>query len=128
MTFPRKQLNDGEEVVFDLQPHWWFLAGAVARFVLAAVVGGAIFAAFNGAHAAGIVGSLVLLAGVISFLVRYLQWRTTDLVLPTDRLITRSGVLARQSHEIPLERVNDISCHQSIFERVIHAGDLLIES
>jgi uncharacterized membrane protein YdbT with pleckstrin-like domain len=65
---------------------------------------------------------------VINLLWVYLRWRTTDFILTTDRLVTRQGVLSRQSHEIPLDRVNDLTCHQSLFERVIHAGDLMIES
>jgi uncharacterized membrane protein YdbT with pleckstrin-like domain len=46
----------------------------------------------------------------------------------TDRLIFRSGVLSKSGREIPLDRVNDISFHQSLFERMIGAGDLMIES
>ena len=26
MAFPRKLLNDGEEVVLDLRPHWWYMS------------------------------------------------------------------------------------------------------
>ena len=42
--------------------------------------------------------------------------------------VYRSGVVAKHGKEIPLERVNDISFHQSVFERMIGAGDLIIES
>jgi uncharacterized membrane protein YdbT with pleckstrin-like domain len=48
--------------------------------------------------------------------------------LTSDRIITRKGVLAKHSKEIPLERINDVSFHQSVFERVVRAGDLLLES
>jgi hypothetical protein len=27
VAFPRKLLNEGEDVVVDLRPHWWFFAG-----------------------------------------------------------------------------------------------------
>ena len=59
---------------------------------------------------------------------RYARWATTNFVVTTDRLVFRSGVLAKRGKEIPLERLNDISFNQSIFERLIGAGDLLIES
>ena len=36
--------------------------------------------------------------------------------------------MAKRGKEIPLERINDISFNQSVFERLIGAGDLLIES
>jgi hypothetical protein len=37
-------------------------------------------------------------------------------------------VIAKHGKEIPLERLNDITFNQSMFERLIGAGDLLIES
>ena len=46
----------------------------------------------------------------------------------SDRLIARRGVLAKSGIEIPLERVNNVSFNQGVFERLIKAGDLLIES
>jgi uncharacterized membrane protein YdbT with pleckstrin-like domain len=64
----------------------------------------------------------------MAFLVKLAEWRTTHFVLTTDRLIVRSGVLSKQSREIPLERINDLSYHQTLFERLVSAGDLVIES
>jgi hypothetical protein len=49
-------------------------------------------------------------------------------VLTTERLIFRSGVVAKFGREIPLERINDVTFSQSLFERLIGAGDLLLES
>jgi hypothetical protein len=34
MAFPRKLLNDGEEIVLDLRPHWWVLIRPVALVLL----------------------------------------------------------------------------------------------
>jgi uncharacterized membrane protein YdbT with pleckstrin-like domain len=59
---------------------------------------------------------------------RYARWVTTNFVVTTDRLVFRSGVLSKNGREIPLERENDIAFHQSLFERVLGAGDLVIES
>ena len=42
--------------------------------------------------------------------------------------LDRSGVFSKSGHEIPLERVNDITSKQSVFERLIGAGDLQIQS
>ena len=62
------------------------------------------------------------------FLAKLVTWRTTHFVLTSERLILRSGVLGKSGHEIPLERVNDLSFHQSLFQRIVGAGDLMIES
>jgi hypothetical protein len=37
-------------------------------------------------------------------------------------------VVAKKSKEIPLERINDVAFNQNILERILGAGDLLVES
>ena len=49
-------------------------------------------------------------------------------VVTTDRVIHRVGVISKHGVEIPLDRINTVFFHQSIFERLIGAGDLGIES
>src|SRR4029450_10437970 len=75
--------------------------------------------------AVGVIGVLVLLVTVAG---RVLRWSTTHFVLTTERLIFRSGLVAKFGREIPLERINDVTFSQSLFERLIGAGDLLVES
>jgi uncharacterized membrane protein YdbT with pleckstrin-like domain len=52
----------------------------------------------------------------------------THFVITSHRIIYRSGVIAKSGIEIPLERVNNVNFGQSVFERLVGAGDLLIES
>lgn len=131
MPFPRKLLNEGEDVVLDLHPHWWFFAKELVG-LLCAVVVGVLVAVWNpdGAPgtASGVVVALLILAFLILFASRYAQWITTNFVVTTDRLIYRHGVLAKHGIEIPLERVNTVFFGQSIFERILRTGDLVIES
>lgn len=131
MPYPQRLLNDGEEVALDIHPHWWYFAKSVA----ALVVTGALFLwAFVALGDGGWRDAVTLALGVLALAslvwvgVRWLMWRTTHFVITSDRVIARSGVLAKRGIEIPLERVNNISFAQSIFERLIKAGDLLIES
>ncbi len=127
MPFPRKLLNDNEDIVLDLRPHWWFLSGPVATVVLTVAL--TIFVAAIGAPTLVLLASLALMiVALVWLLVRFLRWTTTNFVVTTDRLIFRSGVLSKHGREIPLERVNDITFNASLFERVIRAGDLVIES
>jgi uncharacterized membrane protein YdbT with pleckstrin-like domain len=57
-----------------------------------------------------------------------LKWYFTFFVVTSQRVIYREGVLARRGVEIPLDRVNNVNFAQSIIERMLGAGDLLIES
>ena len=73
--------------------------------------------------------TLILIgASAVWLLVRYLRWGTTNFVITSDRVIFRHGLIAKSGIEIPLERVNSVHFNQGIFERMLGAGDLLIES
>ena len=127
VPFPTKLLNDGEEIVLDLRPHWATIFWPVVLVVLA-LAAAVVFNVLVGGTIANIGGTaLVVIVGIWTF-VRYLRWRNDNFVVTTDRLVYRSGVISKHGREIPLDRLNDISFHQSIFERVIGAGDLMIES
>lgn len=133
MTYPQRLLNPGEEVAFDLHPHWWYFVGLALSAV--AIVAGLIIAPQVLPQNQDTVRrvTLYVLLGLAAlwavwFLIKFLAWRTTHFVLTGDRLIFRSGMLGRQGREIPLERVNDLSFHQSLFERLVGTGDLMIES
>jgi uncharacterized membrane protein YdbT with pleckstrin-like domain len=127
-------LNAEEELVLDLRPHWVYLAGAVALLVLAIVVDLVIAFAlgwdFGSWWKLAIVGVmlLALLAALAYFVGRYAKWATTHFVVTSERLIAGRGVISKDRKEIPLDRINDVSFHQGILERLIGAGDLTIES
>jgi membrane protein YdbS with pleckstrin-like domain len=131
VAFPTKLLNEGEEIVLDLRPHWWFMAKSTLA-LLAAIVLGIVVAAALGDGSVEDVSRwvvVVLIAGALLwFASRYAKWVTTNFVVTSDRLIYRSGIVAKQGIEIPLERVNTVFFNQSVFERLLGAGDLSIES
>jgi uncharacterized membrane protein YdbT with pleckstrin-like domain len=127
MTFPAKHLNDGEEIVIDIHPHWWYLAGPVA--VVAILLAGALTMVVVGTPRwARLAAVVVVAAAVLWLLGRYLRWRTTSFVCTSLRLIDRHGILGKTGREIPLDHLSDISYHQTFFDRLIGAGDLLLES
>ena len=127
MGFPHKLLNEGEDIVAELRPHWWLFVKPVAVVVLFFVAAMVAKSAVDNAVLTSVLaaGSLV---GLLWTGVRYLRWSTTLFVITTDRLILRHGILAKHGKEIPLERVNDIAVSQRLFERLIRSGDLTIES
>jgi uncharacterized membrane protein YdbT with pleckstrin-like domain len=130
MPYPKKLLNDNETVALDLHPHWWFFAKSGATMLVSILIGlasliwldGDLQKVVNWIAIAGIVVSAILLVS------RYIQWFTTNFVITSDRVIFRTGVFAKHGIEIPLERVNNVIFHQSVIERILGAGDLLIES
>jgi membrane protein YdbS with pleckstrin-like domain len=127
MPIPGRLLNEGEEVAVDVRPHWWYLAGPVV--VLGVVIAAAVTAAVLSASTWVVWIVLGALALAAAWLIgRYIRWASTSLVVTNCRLISRSGVFVRNGREIPLAALTDISYHQSLLERLIGAGDVLLES
>jgi uncharacterized membrane protein YdbT with pleckstrin-like domain len=132
MTFAKKNLNPDETVALDMHPHWWYFAGPAVSLVVVIILGGILAWGANISGTGGDVLKVLVIAllviAALWLVVRYLKWITTYFVITSHRLIFRTGVLAKSGIEIPLERINNVNFHQSILERLIGAGDLLIES
>ena len=127
MPFSPKLLNDGEEILLDLHPHWWYLAGPVAVVVVV------------------LVGTIAAVVAGIPPTVNWrwrpwssLPWpgcccatpggtRPISCSRPTGSSIAR-GSSAKRGREIPLDHINDIGFDQTVFGRIIGAGSLSIES
>lgn len=130
MPYPQRLINEGEEVALDLKPHWWFfskqiLLGIPLFFVIILIV--SLFAGDAQTWTAGL-WAVVALVWAVWLGIKFLDWMFTHFVVTSDRVIYRTGVLAKRGVEIPLARINNINFRQGIWERVIGAGDLEIES
>ena len=127
MPFPRKFLNENEQVILDLRPHWSFFAGPAAA-LLASLVLALVAAAWTSSEVVRLISLVLVLVALVWCFARWARWYTTNFVVTSDRLIYRHGVFAKRGQEIPLERLNDVSFHRTLIHRILGAGDLLIES
>ena len=130
MGISQKYFNHDEVVVLDLHRHWW-------RFVKPSLVLVAAVAAiaYNNEipnqflkDLALIVAQVITALAVVNLAVQALKWYRTHFVLTSQRVIFQSGVIARKRVEISLHKINLVTFHQSVFERLINAGDIIIES
>jgi uncharacterized membrane protein YdbT with pleckstrin-like domain len=132
MAFPQRLLADDEEIVLDLHPHWKRLL--LPTLVLPVVVGIATYLMFlvpSGSVRTPVRWAIVAVAvlALLRFTVwPWVTWQTTRYVLTTRRVVIRRGVFGRSGRDIPLTRVNDVSFHHSLFERLLRCGTLTIES
>jgi uncharacterized membrane protein YdbT with pleckstrin-like domain len=128
VPFSHKLLNENEELVLDLHPHWVYFVKSGLVFLAAVAVGLLLLTWRDAPDWLGIPSGVVILVALAWVAWTYLKWVTTNFVITTDRLIYRHGVLSKHGIEIPLERVNTVFFSQSIFERMVGSGDLVIES
>jgi uncharacterized membrane protein YdbT with pleckstrin-like domain len=129
MPYPKHLVNDGEKVELDLRPHWWYFSRhiwtGIPLFVLLILlfqVHGNVRKYF------GYLVIALVLVWAVWLAYEYLQWQFTYFVVTDQRVVFRTGVIGKHGVEIPLERINNINFNQNIWNRVIGAGDLEIES
>jgi uncharacterized membrane protein YdbT with pleckstrin-like domain len=130
MPYPTRLLNDDETVVLDFHPHWIFFAEPVAALV-GSIVLGIIALSLDDGDAKDVLRWVSLVLIVVTALwvvVRYVRWITSNFVITSDRIIYRAGFVSKHGIDIPLERVNTIKMRQGVVERIVGAGDLMIES
>jgi uncharacterized membrane protein YdbT with pleckstrin-like domain len=132
MGYPRRLLNEDEDVVFDLHPHWKML---IVPSLLAPVI---VFVAAFGAgkipkgsmQSELRLGVTVLAVAALGWFVArpYVRWFTTHFVVTTRRVLMREGLIARKGRDIPIFRINDVTFEHTVVERLLGAGTLVVES
>ncbi len=120
-------LSPGEEVAAEFKPHWTAILGPLG--ITLAALAGVIFLAFFTSGALSVWGPLVVGILWLALVFRgLLAWLTTDHVITNERVIHRAGFISKTGKEIPLEMINTVSFHQSVFDRMVRSGDVTIES
>ena len=127
MPYPTKLLNDGEEIDADLHPHWWHFAEPVGALV-GAVILGILMMIWDAADWLMWIPIVLILGCAAWTIQRYVGWVSTNFVVTNQRVIFREGILTKTGIEIPLDRVNTVHFSQRLVERLLGAGDLMIES
>ncbi|MSZ77811.1 MAG: PH domain-containing protein, partial [Actinobacteria bacterium] len=56
----------------------------------------------------------------------FLVWLTAAYSFTNRRLITRTGVLTRRGHDIPLSRISDVAVELHLIDRMLGCGTLII--
>ena len=127
VAFPHDYLHPNEELILDLKPHWFQLVPSGASLAAAILLGIIVLVNTSNQFISILVGILIL-GVLVWFGITYAQWTATHFVVSSDRLIHRVGLVSRSGVEIPLDRINTVFTSQSLFERILGAGDLTIES
>jgi uncharacterized membrane protein YdbT with pleckstrin-like domain len=135
VAYPDKLLANDEQIVEHLHPHKITLVPATLWFLFICAAGGFLIK-LSVDHSDGTTTkALVIAIVVVGFLLLcwltftpWLAWRTTHYVFTTHRVLIRRGILHRTGRDIALQRVSDVGFSQSLWDRMVRAGTLTIES
>jgi hypothetical protein len=125
---PRRYLNDDEDLLVQLRPHWVFFAGPLAVTVAAVAIVITIIVA-EPSIPNWLADGLWILAAIPGawLLGRLARWRLYTFALTTTRILVRRNVFDRDIVQIRLQRITGLNLSQTIFERVLATGRLVID-
>ena len=64
---------------------------------------------------------------IVYFCVKpFLHWLLTTYTFTNRRLITRTGILTRRGHDVPLNRISDVSYEKGLVDRIFGCGTLVV--
>lgn len=124
MGYPKKLLSDDEVIVSEFRPHWSAILkeGTLLLLAVVLVILIQIYDWWAWLQIAVIVVALLIVARNLT------RYFTTQHVITNERVIYRTGLISKHGKEIPHEVINDVEFRQGMMERILHSGDLLIES
>ena len=129
MAISPKLLNEGEHVVLSTRTHVKALILPAVVLILVAGLAGYLSSLPDGDHAGTWrwVIWVVVAALLLWFCVKpFLDWLLTTYTFTNRRLITRTGILTRRGHDIPMNRISDISYEKGLVDRIFGCGTLIV--
>lgn len=125
VAISNRLLNEGESVVFSTRTHAKALLLPLLILVVALGLAAWLTNVTDGIFVNGgwvVAGLLILVFAVWPFL----NWLASTYTVTTRRLITRHGVFTRTGHDIPLNRISDVSYERDVIDRMLGCGTLVV--
>ena len=128
MVLPRKFLNEDEELLAEMHPHWIFLFGPLLTSV--AVWAALIVLVVLWRNPPGWTNYpfvFIALVPGLWLLGRFIRWKSYDVVLTSTRILVRQGIFGRDTIQLRLQRITEVNLRQTLVERVLSTGSLVID-
>jgi membrane protein YdbS with pleckstrin-like domain len=126
VSISQKLLNDGETVVINTRTHPKALLAPLFWLIVALAVA-AVADSYVDNSIVSIAVWVLAAAAIVWLCLRPLViWMTASYTITSRRLITRSGVLTRRGHDIPLSRISDVAYELGLIDRMLGCGTLFV--
>jgi uncharacterized membrane protein YdbT with pleckstrin-like domain len=114
-------LHAGEHVIYEGHPSWRSILGFYFLGLVAIAVAAAIGAAASGPGVSVVAGVVVV---ALVLVIGWLRRLTTHYAITNRRLQIRHGILSKHVEETRVDRVVDVTVHQSLLSRILAIGDV----
>jgi len=119
MWYIEENLLPNEEIIYKGKVHWFYLFMMILGFLFWFII-------FIFWDKQTLLNFIFGFAIMISFLYQILFILTTEIAVTTKRIIYKTWIIARDIFELQLEKVESARIEQSIFQRIIKAGTLIV--
>jgi uncharacterized membrane protein YdbT with pleckstrin-like domain len=117
MSYIEQNLMTGENILYRGRLHWVVFLWPAIWFVIAII----FFA--SGVAAAG---GLFLLGAVVTGIVSFVTYTTSEFGITNKRVIVKVGFIRRNSLEVLLTKVEGIQVNQGILGRILDFGSIAV--
>jgi uncharacterized membrane protein YdbT with pleckstrin-like domain len=126
-SYAESVLADGEKIMYrSAISHWkyafHYLAGAV--FLAAGLI--AIVASSGPESYAQMIAIVPIVIGLVFIMIAVIGRLTTELVLTDRRIITKRGLISRDTVEMNLAKIESVHVNQGLLGRMLNYGDVTV--
>ena len=131
MALSKKLLSRDEVVVRHMHTHikvlLWRIVLEIVLLVLAVVCSVAVPDSWNPWGVVAI-WAVILLVSIPLFVAPCLSWMSTTYTVTSKRVITRSGIINKSGHDLPLSRISDVQHDRDFTDRFFRCGTLRLQT
>lgn len=127
MSFIENNLSSDEEIVYEAVVSWFVYLNAMMWFAAALAVYLIGRFEFSISSPALIIFTLfIALIGLARFGDAFIHQTCTEIGITTRRMVAKFGFIARETLEIPLNRIESVTIDQSVMERITACGTVAV--
>ena len=127
MSYVRKVLLPGEQVIYETGLHWLVYGRAIVLFCVAVALSlGAQYVPPDTKNVVLGVGGVALVLAVFAAAMAAIRRVSTELAVTDQRVIFKRGVFARYTIEMNRTKVESVDVDQSVLGRILGYGTLMV--
>lgn len=126
-SYVNKNLGPNESLVCEAKLHWLLFVKPIL-FILLAIALTILLNKYTGEHGPyGLYfGCGLLIICIFLFLNRLIKYKCTEIALTSNRIIVKTGFIARNARDISLKKVDGIDIKQSVLGRILNYGSMSV--
>jgi len=121
----RTNLKQNEKIIFKTQHHWIVL---IQPFIISLIFYGFIILLYALVKEMSIWIPVLGLSSFLYFFYKYMERKYDIWVVTNLRIIDEQGLFSITAKESPLEKINNVTYHQSVTGRMFKFGDIEIQT